>query len=268
MNLKKFLSFLFVFLFCFVSKTLAVDHTPACKTISASSVYEETLAASNAIDGSTSGLPWASDQVGSDGYDVWLKCDFEAGVVVNQLNMFPEVGRVKDWEIFGSNDDSTWTSLKKQTNSNSATLAWVNTSFTNSTAYRYYRVNFYSNYFIPNEDTATTQVAVFEIAFVENTSTPMGTVSGTIYHDINKNGQKDADEPGLGNEVIRLKSGKKTITTITDTNGKYSLSLSPGTYKVRVAQKGWKRTNKKSKPIVITAGSTITDINIGITQKK
>jgi hypothetical protein len=99
-----------------------------------------------------------------------------------------------------------------------------------------------------------------------------GTISGMKYNDLNRNGQKDVNEPGLAGWTIRLRSGNKVITTTTDVKGNYSFTdLQPGTYKVReVHQRGWKRMSKNPKKIVIIGGATVTDVDFGnaVKQKK
>ncbi len=82
------------------------------------------------------------------------------------------------------------------------------------------------------------------------TNTKQASISGMKYNDINRNGKKNTNEPGLQGWVIKLMSGNTVIaTTITDASGNYSFqNVAPGTYKVREThQKGWKRTSKKSK---------------------
>ena len=98
-----------------------------------------------------------------------------------------------------------------------------------------------------------------------------GSISGMKYNDLNRNGKKEANEPGLAGWVIKLKLGNNVIaTTTTDINGNYSFNdLALGKYKVRETQKnGWKRMSKNPKAIVITAGSVVTDVNFGNAQKK
>ena len=99
-----------------------------------------------------------------------------------------------------------------------------------------------------------------------------GTISGMKYNDLNRNGKKDANEPGLAGWTIRLLlddpiTDKDTVvaTAITDANGNYTFSnVAPGTYDVReVHQKGWKRTSKNPKDVVLTVGSDVTGIDFG-----
>jgi hypothetical protein len=68
---------------------------------------------------------------------------------------------------------------------------------------------------------------------------------GMKFHDLNGNGAKDADEPGLPNWEIKL-FGKDGMgndineTATTDSNGEYSISVPPGDYTVcEVLQSDW-----------------------------
>lgn len=106
---------------------------------------------------------------------------------------------------------------------------------------------------------------------VENKTCPTtGSISGMKYHDLNRNGKKDLNEPGLAGWTIRLKLGKTVVTTVTGADGSYSFTdLTPGTYRVReVHQKGWKRMSKNPKPIVLIAGASVTDVNFGNAEKR
>ncbi len=106
--------------------------------------------------------------------------------------------------------------------------------------------------------------------FISMKIPPAGSsISGMKFNDQNRNGKKDANEPGLSGWVIKLKVGNNIISTTTDSTGKYSFNnIIPGTYKVReVHQNGWKRISKNPKAIVITAGSVVTDVNFGNAQK-
>ncbi len=101
---------------------------------------------------------------------------------------------------------------------------------------------------------------------VENKTCPTtGSISGMKYNDLNRNGKKDLNEPGLAGWTIRLRIGKTIVSTVTGADGSYSFTdLTPGTYRVReVHQRGWKRMSKNPKPIVLVAGATVTDVNFG-----
>src|SRR5262249_19132372 len=66
-----------------------------------------------------------------------------------------------------------------------------------------------------------------------------GTISGTVFQDINRNGVRDAGEPGLAGQTVFLDlSGSGVLesadpTTTTDAAGSYQFTVSPGTYTVR-----------------------------------
>jgi uncharacterized repeat protein (TIGR01451 family) len=79
------------------------------------------------------------------------------------------------------------------------------------------------------------------------------TTSGTKYHDLNGNGERDAGEPGLQGWEIRAyadldgdgaldarEAAAPAAAATTDSNGDYSLTLRPGAYVVcEVLQAGW-----------------------------
>ena len=60
-----------------------------------------------------------------------------------------------------------------------------------------------------------------------------GSISGTVYNDLNDNGTRDSTEPGFGGWVVQL-NGQAVQNTVTDNNGNYSFTnLFPGTYTVQ-----------------------------------
>ncbi len=92
----------------------------------------------------------------------------------------------------------------------------------------------------------------------------ISTLSGKKFHDINSNGLRDNDEPGLANWVIFLDAnddgilnhsvegmdgtadgGSLEVFTKTDANGNYVFVVDPGVYHVReVQQEGWFQTTE------------------------
>ncbi|HUN65675.1 MAG TPA: FG-GAP-like repeat-containing protein [Bacteroidota bacterium] len=59
-----------------------------------------------------------------------------------------------------------------------------------------------------------------------------GSITGTVYDDLNGNGVRDGGEPPLAGWVVQL-SGPSVLSTVTDNNGNYSFTnLFPGTYTV------------------------------------
>ena len=74
----------------------------------------------------------------------WLKYDFGSGnaKVIQKYRMYvpiPVYGS-KTWQFQGSNNDSDWDTLDTQTDINWASGEWKDFTFSNSTAYRYYRL--------------------------------------------------------------------------------------------------------------------------------
>jgi methionine-rich copper-binding protein CopC/protocatechuate 3,4-dioxygenase beta subunit len=72
------------------------------------------------------------------------------------------------------------------------------------------------------------------------------TVSGSIYNDIDGNGQKTGNEPGLAGWTVNLEDSHGTIlaTETTDASGNYSFTnVGPGSYQVaQVVQPNWVQT--------------------------
>lgn len=118
-----------------------------------------------------------------------------------------------------------------------------------------------------------TGISADQYVIVLNEKCPTtGTISGTKYNDLDRDGKKDTNESGLQGWTIKLTNTVTgaVLTTVTGVNGKYTFTnIAPGTYKVReVHQNGWKRMSKNPKKIVIIDGSNVTDVNFGNAQKK
>lgn len=90
----------------------------------------------------------------------------------------------------------------------------------------------------------------FTIKIVEDEPTPRGMISGTVFHDRNRNMRQDTDEPGLSNRMIYLDlngDGKQDAgepSTQTNAAGWYGFyDLVAGTYQVRQQlPAGWLQT--------------------------
>ncbi len=109
--------------------------------VSASSQYDSGHAAINAFDGN-SDSKWASSGTGTQ----WLQIKLPTAIAINAVEIFSRKdGYVnqcpKDFEIQGSSDAETWTTLTSQID-----ISWTLTeqrqsfSFENETAYLYYRL--------------------------------------------------------------------------------------------------------------------------------
>jgi len=59
-------------------------------------------------------------------------------------------------------------------------------------------------------------------------------ISGAVFHDLNKNGVRDAGEPGVGGVEILVKNLALTKRVYTDSVGRFSLEVPPGSYTVEL----------------------------------
>ncbi|MFA4873373.1 MAG: SdrD B-like domain-containing protein [Patescibacteria group bacterium] len=94
----------------------------------------------------------------------------------------------------------------------------------------------------------------------------LGSISGMKWNDLNGDGIKDENEPGLQGWTITLNPGNTSTTT--DENGSYSFeSLIAGTYTVsETVQSGWQQTypvNPGTHTVQITSGTVETGKNFG-----
>ncbi|MGB9903019.1 SdrD B-like domain-containing protein, partial [Methanothrix sp.] len=95
-------------------------------------------------------------------------------------------------------------------------------------------------------------------------------VSGYKFNDLNGNGQWDTGEPGIEGWTIYLSDGTTTISTTTDSDGKYTFTNLPaGTYKITEETKaGWTRTTQESYTIEFDGeeDKSVADQNFGNVQ--
>src|SRR6266545_1012626 len=87
-----------------------------------------------------------------------------------------------------------------------------------------------------------------------------GTVSGTVFSDLNGNGTPDVGEGGLGGVTIQLLDSNGTViaTATTAGNGSYVFSgVTPGSYTVReIDPTGYISTSANNVPVSIATGGT------------
>ncbi|HLN29373.1 MAG TPA: DUF4214 domain-containing protein [Gemmataceae bacterium] len=100
------------------------------------------------------------------------------------------------------------------------------------------------------------------------TSVPPGEIQGVKFDDLNANGIRDANEPGLAGftiELVNPTNGQVLMTTVSAANGAFAFTgLVPGTYGIQeVQQTGWVQTTASPTDVTVTAGSDTTGILIG-----
>ena len=108
-------------------------------TASASSYLDDGYLPANAANGSLNGI-WASSGLGEQ----WWEYDLGVGnakTVEKLLFMATSTDEPKDFTLQGSNDNSTWTTLLTAQGVDGGGT-WQEWLVTNSTAYRYYKLNF------------------------------------------------------------------------------------------------------------------------------
>ena len=97
-------------------------------------------------------------------------------------------------------------------------------------------------------------------------------VTGSVYHDSNKNGTKDPGEVGLANWQVHVDVFKNNvwllsqINTVTNSQGDYSLVLKAGKYRIHETPQGKLKPTKPSMgtlTLTLATGATNTDVNFG-----
>ena len=120
--------------------------------------------ASNAVDGNT-GTYWHSD---NSGFSHWWKYDLGAGVtkIASKIRIYPReydgVSAIKDFTIQGSNNDSSWTTLHTGQHTNA--IAWEDFVFSNSTEYRYYKIEITSIWSGSDNYTIISEIEMMELS--------------------------------------------------------------------------------------------------------
>lgn len=84
-------------------------------------------------------------------------------------------------------------------------------------------------------------------------------LEGYVWHDSNQNGEVDSDlsgtsekEKGLHGWSVTASSGTTTVEAMTDVAGKYSLTVTPGTWTITSeVLPGWERTTPESYVVVV-----------------
>jgi GH25 family lysozyme M1 (1,4-beta-N-acetylmuramidase)/uncharacterized protein (DUF2141 family) len=103
-----------------------------------------------------------------------------------------------------------------------------------------------------------------------------GTIGGSLFHDSNGNGALNTGEPLLAGRTVYIDADNDAVrdagetSATTDSAGKYTFSVNPGTYVVRQAvPSGWYQTvpaNNGARTATVTSGATTTLFAFGSAQ--
>lgn len=163
--------------------TYGTDFTGG-KTYSADSILDPpSFSANKAFDDYTT-TSWASS---SAAYPHWIKVDLGSNTTktARKLRIYKsQLDRLKTFKLQGSNNDSNWTDIYSGVASQ--TTGWLEYTFDNSTAYRYYRI-----YGTDSYSDAFMQIG--EIELMEATETQGAyTASGTRIKEVDISGANPA----------------------------------------------------------------------------
>jgi len=171
--------------------------------------------------------------------DQWWKYDYGTAVVVRKLRMQPQSSYVKDFGIYGSNDDSDWSLLGEFQHGNNGN--WEEFEFvSNSTAYRYIRLDFdypawSINYFSIYEMESMATTSVDWQLTGGNLTGPPGEDAPTTFSGLSDTPSSYDDGKYLKSTIsgtewatISGGSGAQTFLELTDTPDYYSSSTISG----------------------------------------
>jgi hypothetical protein len=164
-------------------------------TASASTIYGGGFEADKAFDKDNSGTRWNSDNAG---YPQWIKYDLGSGneEIVVSIRIYGVVylgnAAIRAFKVQGSNDNSNWDDLTT-TQEYPQTDVYYDVAFTNTTAYRYYRLYLTSSW--------TSFDSIYEIyLYIETSDIVEETDDVTISDEISVAGLINES----GNETISL----------------------------------------------------------------
>jgi Mg-chelatase subunit ChlD len=95
-----------------------------------------------------------------------------------------------------------------------------------------------------------------------------GSVSGSVFNDVNANGTYETNETKLSGWTVTLTSGTNNITAVSDNTGSYTITgLCDGSYTLQeTKQTGWTQTlpiNQSGYSLSVINGAAFTDKNFG-----
>ena len=105
---------------------------------------------------------------------------------------------------------------------------------------------------------------------VQISSITLDSIDGTVFADVNGNGQLDSGETGIAGRTVFLnldgtgQPDANNPSTTTDANGNYSFAgLAPGTYTVEEVVPFGQTATTPSQVVVVTANATASGVNLG-----
>lgn len=195
------------------------------------------------------------------------------------LESVPENAPLLDkWDIYYSTDDqgNTTDSVRDATYVRAADITnWADVKMLKMVLKSGQKVNlkeevgFIVPTQIPNDQTlparaiarTSTAISFNQRDFIEGTAAAINiaryTISGKVFNDLNKNGQKDDNETFISGHTVTIKNEQGTTigTTTTNNNGEYSYNIfSEGKYSAEIA----KKTNSDEfSPTIVPSTNTL-----------
>lgn len=153
--MKRFFVIFFVFAGFFsvtpvFASTYGTDFLSSCPTVTVDSTLGGNVG-SNAFDGNTATF-WSNNNT----QPAWIKCDLGVGVthVADRIRFMgsnnPDNATIKDWQLLGSNNDSTYDVIATSTAANLINQltyqVWEFATTSARSAYRYYKFQIDNDY--------------------------------------------------------------------------------------------------------------------------
>jgi hypothetical protein len=179
LNRNKIINLILAFIFCQLAfknniYAVATDFTSDYNNVSSSGDYSG-YTPSMAVDDNNS-TPWIAPNAVKP-YDHWIKLEFNTAYVVSEIKWLPEYKRVKDWVLWGSNDDSDWDNLGSGVGGQAN--AWNDENISNTESYTYYKFQVTTDHEPTNTETMFYELQLWGEEGSTPTETPTPTPTPT-----------------------------------------------------------------------------------------